>query len=271
MADFPKSSTMNASVLRKIRKPLIEKKRKIKINQSHDQLKIALLDNVKNNKPHVSSVDKAENSKTTTKDLHLSPKQNTTSTEEHDYIIADVFLYGDEECMHTINNDLNFENGITHEPKYSMQSHFSCICAINNAESTAKYSQGTLAIRSTLGVQVKSSSFTPLHVDIPSSTQFPSYIAMTPDLNGELLMPIPGYSAIKTEDPYSPFYYPTQKNDSSVRATSTDDALLNVSSRNSSLKKQSSVRHNSTARRRLSFSSSARDASVKSDIVWRPW
>jgi hypothetical protein len=138
--------------------------------------------------------------------------------------------------MRKIFNYLNFTNGITHELKYRMQSHLSsCIGEVNDADSAAKYSQGNSAIRSPLGVPVKSSYFTPLHVDIPSSTQFPSTNAMTPDSNGGLLMPIPGYPVIKTEDPYSPYYYPTQKNDSSVCATPTDDTLLNESSGNLSL------------------------------------
>ncbi|KAL3862524.1 hypothetical protein ACJMK2_008484 [Sinanodonta woodiana] len=270
MADFPKSSTMNASVLRKITKPLIGKKRKAKLN--HDQLKIALEENVEKKKPQVSRLDKAENSEQYDNNPKQLPKQEITSTEERDDTHAGEFKYGDEECMRKINNYLKSANGITHELKSCMQSHLSsCIYEVNDAESTAKYSQGNSGIRSTFGVPVKSSYFTPLHVDIPSSTQFPSFNAMTPDSNGGLLMPMPGYPVIKTEDPYSPFYYPTQKNDSSVRATSTDDTLLNVSSGNSSLKKQSREGHNSAARRRLSFSSSANNASVKSDTVWRPW
>lgn len=173
--------------------------------------------------------------------------------------------------MRKIFNYLNFANGITHELKYRMQSHLSiCIGEVNDADSAAKYSQGNSAIRSPLGVPVKSSYFTPLHVDIPSSTQFPSTNAMTPDSNGGLLMPIPGYPVIKTEDPYSPYYYPTQKNDSSVCATPTDDTLLNESSGNSSLNEQSSEGHDSSASRHSS-SNSAGNASVTSDTVWRPW
>lgn len=173
--------------------------------------------------------------------------------------------------MRKISNYLNFANGITHELKSHMKSHLSsCNGEVNDAESTAKYSQGNSAIRWPLGVPVKSSYFTPLHVHIPSSTQFPSTNAMTPDCNGGLLMPIPGYPVIKTEDPYSPYYYPTQKNDSRVCATLTDDTLLNESSGNSSLNEQSSEGHDSSANIHSS-SNSAGNASVTSDTVWRPW
>ncbi|KAK3582809.1 hypothetical protein CHS0354_035747 [Potamilus streckersoni] len=69
-------------------------------------------------------------------------------------------------------------------------------------------------------------------VDIP---QYLSTTATTPNGNGGLLMPVPGYPLMKIEDPYCPYYYPTLKNDSSVCATATEDPLLNQSSLNEQL------------------------------------
>lgn len=170
--------------------------------------------------------------------------------------------------MNPIKNDVSFANGITQELNSPMQSLLSSYSGeVNDAE----YSQGHFAICSPLALPVISSYITLLPVDIPLSAQSSSSSAMTLDFGGGFLMPLPGYSVLKTEDPYSSYDYPTQNNESSVCVIETDDTLLNESSANNSLNKQAVKRQNSKARRRLSFSSSAENASVKSDTVWRPW
>ncbi|KAK3582808.1 hypothetical protein CHS0354_035746 [Potamilus streckersoni] len=188
MQEFPNSSTMPASVLRKIKKPIIEKKRRDRINNSLEQLKGILLENVRKTdsqisrldkadilemtvkyiqqlqkqEPKVSRLDKAESLEINVKYLQPLPREDNTSIEEHDDTQAKEYKYEYEKCLQETFHYLNSADGITHDTKSPIEDDLSsCIVEVNDVRSALKDT------RNPLGSPVKSSYLTPFYVDIP--------------------------------------------------------------------------------------------------------
>ncbi|KAL3861022.1 hypothetical protein ACJMK2_007115 [Sinanodonta woodiana] len=271
MHDFPNSTTMDASELRKIKKPLIEKKRRDRINHCLDQLKCILLDNVKNNDTQNSRLDKADILEMTVKYLQQLQKQGITSAVVHDTVPMG-YQSGYEECARETIHYLNSANGIRPNIKSRVESHLSsCVGQVNDELSTPKYTQRDTrdSFQKSVNVSGNYSYHTPINVQIPSSAQFPSTTPRRLVFSGALLMPVPIHPMLKTETPFSP-YNPTSQNASNTCATPAEDSILDQSSGYSSSSGQSFQESDSSLCRE-SFDNSVNNNSLTCDKVWRPW
>ncbi|KAK3583438.1 hypothetical protein CHS0354_025560 [Potamilus streckersoni] len=258
---------MDASVLRKIKKPLIEKKRRDRINHCLNQLKSLLLENVKKNGTQNSRLDKADILEMTVKYLQQLQKQGITSA--HD-TVAKGYQSGYEECAQESVHYLNCANGIRHDIKSRVESHLSsCVGQVNDELSTPKYSQRYYSFQKPVSVPGNYSYHTPINVKIPSSAQFPSTTPRRLVCSGALLMPVPIHPILKTETAFSP-YYPTTESASSTCGTPAEDSLSDQSSGYTSLSGQSFQEPDSLLCKNSS-DNSVNNNSLTRDRVWRPW
>ncbi|KAL3855720.1 hypothetical protein ACJMK2_014925 [Sinanodonta woodiana] len=133
MQEFRNSSTTAAAVLRKIKKPIIEKKRRDRINHSLEGLKCILLENSRKMNSPISRLDKADILVMTVEYIHQLHKQVNTSTTERDDTIAREYKSRYEECTRETIRYFNSTNGRKHNINSSLVIHLSsCVNQINS-------------------------------------------------------------------------------------------------------------------------------------------
>ncbi|KAL3871657.1 hypothetical protein ACJMK2_039641 [Sinanodonta woodiana] len=268
MQEFPNSSTMAASVLRKMKKPIIEKKRRDRINHYLEELKDILLENVTKTDAPISKLDKSDILEMTVKYIQQLQKQVNTSTAASEDTVAKEYKSGYEKCTRETIHYLNSENGIKHGMNSPIGIHLSsCFGQANDEQSTVKYPARNSAFHAPLAVPGSYSYLSPLNVNIPSSVQFPSKTPRRLDYN--MPKPVPIHPILKTTTPYSP-YYALTGSASSICSTPTDDRFLDQSSGYSSCHNQSFQGADSSMDRSL-LDNSVKNNSLSFDSVWRPW
>ncbi|KAL3871654.1 hypothetical protein ACJMK2_039638 [Sinanodonta woodiana] len=270
MQELPNSSTMPASVLRKMKKPIIEKKRRDRINHCLDELKDILLKNVIKTDAPISRLDKADILEMTVKYIQQLQKQVNTSTAASEDTVAKEYKSGYEECTRKTIRYLNSANGIKHDINSPIGTHLSSSFGqANDEQSTVKYPARNSAFHTPLAVPGSYDYLSPLNVNIPSSVQFPSKTPRILDYNIGLPKPVPIHPILKTTTPYSP-YYALTGSASSICSTPTDDRISDQSSGYSSCNNQSFQGADSSMDR-SSLDNSVKINSLSSDSVWRPW
>ncbi|KAL3853479.1 hypothetical protein ACJMK2_017015 [Sinanodonta woodiana] len=270
MPESPDSSKMAASVLRKIKKPIIEKKRRDRINHSLEELKNILLENVRKTDTPISRLDKADILEMTVKYVQQLRKQVNTSTAPSDDTIEKEYKSGYEECKRETIYYLNYVNGNRHDMKSPERVHLSsCVGQANGQLSTLQYAGRNSLFHTPITVS-SNNYLTPLNVNIPSSIKIPSTTARKLDYNRGILKPVPIHPLLKTESPYSP-YYPLTASASIICSTPTDDPRSEQSSGYSSCHTQSFQEADLSMDKDL-VENSVNDNSLTFDKnIWRPW
>ncbi|KAK3581673.1 hypothetical protein CHS0354_030658 [Potamilus streckersoni] len=272
MQELPNSPAMDASALRKIKKPIIEKKRRDRINNSLEQLKSILLENVIKTDTPISRLDKADILEMTVKYIKQLQKRGNTSTKafEDTVPIAKEYESGYKECKRDTISYFNSANRLRHDMKSRVGIHLSnCVSQVSGELSTPKNPRENSAFHTPIAVPGKYSYLSSLNVNIPASIQFQSTTPRRLDNNATLIKPVPIHPLLKTELPYSPYYPPTGRA-SSICSTPTEYPLSDQSSGYSSCHNQS-FQGGDSSMDRDSLGNSVNNNSLNLDHIWRPW
>ncbi|KAL3862508.1 hypothetical protein ACJMK2_008468 [Sinanodonta woodiana] len=269
MQEILNSSTTSAAVIRKIKKPIIEKKRRDRINHSLEELKCILVENFRKTDTPISRLDKADILEMTVKYIHQLQKQVNASTAERDDTIAKEYKTGYAECTGETSHNFNSANGIKHDMNSLGIPLSSCIRQVNGEISTLKCPGNNSVLHTPLAVSCNNSFLSALNVNIPSSIKCPSTTGRRLNCNRALLKPVPIHPILKTESPYFP-YYSLTGSASMICSTPTDDPLSEQSSGYSSCHNQSFQGADSSTDKD-SKENFVNNNSVTFDNVWRPW
>ncbi|KAK3582805.1 hypothetical protein CHS0354_035743 [Potamilus streckersoni] len=254
----------------KIKKPIIEKKRRDRINNSLEQLKGILLENVIKTDSQISRLDKADILEMTVKYIQQLQKQVNTSTSACEDTISKEYKSGYKECTRETIHNLNSTDGIRNDTTSRVGIHLSsCVGQVNSELSTLKYSRRNSDFPRPVAVPGNYSYHTPLNVDIPSSIKFQSTTSRKLNYNGTLVKPVPIRPVLETESPYSR-YYPWTGSNFNMCSTPTDDRSSDRSLGYSSCHDQSFQGHDSSMDRD-SLGNSMNNNSITFPNVWRPW
>ncbi|KAL3853743.1 hypothetical protein ACJMK2_017257 [Sinanodonta woodiana] len=267
MPKSPDSSKMGASVLRK---PIMEKKRRDKINHYLEELKNNLLKNVRKTDTPISRLDKADILEMTVKYVQQLRKQVNTSTPASDDTIEKEYKSGYEECTRETIHHLNSANSIRHDTKSPERIYLSsCVGQASGELSTLQYPGRNSLFQTPLAVS-SNNYLLPLNINIPSSIKIPSTTVRRLDYNRAILKPMPIHPILKTESPHS-HCNPLTGSASIICSTPTDDPLSEQSSGYSSCHTQSFQEVDSSMDKD-SLGNSVNDNSLTFDKnVWRPW
>ncbi|KAJ8258869.1 hypothetical protein COCON_G00178810 [Conger conger] len=156
--DKPKS----ASEHRKSSKPIMEKRRRARINESLGQLKTLILDALKKDSSRHSKLEKADILEMTVKHLRNLQRVQMTGALTADTTVLSKYRAGFNECMNEVTRFLTSCEGVNTEVKSRLLNHLSgCMgqmIAMNYPPSSAQQ-QAHLA--------------QPLHVQLPSAATVP--------------------------------------------------------------------------------------------------
>ncbi|XP_005986052.1 hairy-related 9 [Latimeria chalumnae] len=164
IAGVPVSSTQSpdkpksASEHRKSSKPIMEKRRRARINESLGQLKTLILDALKKDSSRHSKLEKADILEMTVKHLRNLQRAQMTAALSADPTVLGKYRAGFNECMNEVTRFLSTCEGVNTEVRTRLLSHLSAclgqIVAMN-------YPQAPAAQSSHLAQ--------PLHVQLPAA------------------------------------------------------------------------------------------------------
>ncbi|XP_049610438.1 hairy-related 9 [Syngnathus scovelli] len=163
----------NASEHRKSSKPIMEKRRRARINESLGQLKTLILDALKKDSSRHSKLEKADILEMTVKHLrNLQRVQMSAAALSPDAAVLSKFRAGFNECMNEVTRFLSTSEGVNVEVRSRLLTHLSgCLSqmmAIN-------YSQQAASQQAHLSQ--------PLHVQLPSTLPISPGAAMASKLS----------------------------------------------------------------------------------------
>lgn len=155
--DKPKS----ASEHRKSSKPIMEKRRRARINESLGQLKTLILDALKKDSSRHSKLEKADILEMTVKHLRNLQRVQLTTALAADPTVMGKYRAGFNECMNEVTRFLSTCEGVNADIRSRLLGHLSgCLghmAAVN-------YSQAPPGVNSPAGHLAQ-----PLHVQLPAS------------------------------------------------------------------------------------------------------
>ncbi|NP_001082574.1 transcription factor HES-4-A [Xenopus laevis] len=155
--DKPKS----ASEHRKSSKPIMEKRRRARINESLGQLKTLILDALKKDSSRHSKLEKADILEMTVKHLRNLQRVQMTAALTSDPSVLGKYRAGFNECTNEVTRFLSTCEGVNTEVRTRLLGHLSsCLGQIV-----------------AMNYQQPPSSQQPLHVQLPSSTPAPMPIS----------------------------------------------------------------------------------------------
>ncbi|KAM9341922.1 hairy-related 9 isoform 2-T2 [Pholidichthys leucotaenia] len=258
----------NASEHRKSSKPIMEKRRRARINESLGQLKTLILDALKKDSSRHSKLEKADILEMTVK--HLRNLQRVQmSALSADASVLSKYRAGFNECMNEVTRFLSTSEGVNSEVRSRLLSHLSScmsqLMSLNYAQQ-APSQQAHLA--------------QPLHVQLPSTLPIsgssklsPAEAAspkvfggfqLVPASDGQFAFLIPNPAFASTAAPVIPLYanagVPVAVNASPVHGSSAPTATSPVHG-------MTSFSGGSQAVSPVGVST----GSESSEPVWRPW
>ncbi|XP_067095772.1 hairy-related 9 isoform X1 [Osmerus mordax] len=261
----------NASEHRKSSKPIMEKRRRARINESLGQLKTLILDALKKDSSRHSKLEKADILEMTVKHLRNLQRVQMTAALTADSTVLSKYRAGFNECMNEVTRFLSTSEGVNTEVRSRLLNHLSgCMgqmIAMNYPQQT----------------QQQSHLAQPLHVQLPSTLPINSAsmgsklspsealspkvfggFQLVPATDGQFafLIPNPAFSSATT--PVIPLYanagVPVTVNASPVHASSAPTVASPV--------------HGMTSFACVSQAVSPVGVSTgpeNSEPVWRPW
>ncbi|XP_010873857.1 hairy-related 9 isoform X1 [Esox lucius] len=188
----------NASEHRKSSKPIMEKRRRARINESLGQLKTLILDALKKDSSRHSKLEKADILEMTVKHLRNLQRVQMTAALSADTTVLSKYRAGFNECMNEVTRFLSTSEGVNTEVRSRLLNHLSgCLgqmIAMNYPQPTPTQ-QAHLA--------------QPLHVQLPST--LPNSASMGSKLSpGESLSPkvFGGFQLVPATDGQFAFLIP---------------------------------------------------------------
>ncbi|XP_035596704.1 transcription factor HES-4-B-like isoform X1 [Oncorhynchus keta] len=261
----------NASEHRKSSKPIMEKRRRARINESLGQLKTLILDALKKDSSRHSKLEKADILEMTVKHLRNLQRVQMTAALSADNTVLSKYRAGFNECMNEVTRFLSTSEGVNTEVKSRLLNHLS---GSLGQMISMNYSQPTPTQQAHLAQ--------PLHVQLPSTV--PSSVSMgsklstvealspkvfggfqlVPATDGQFAFLIPNPAFASASTPVIPLYanagVPMSVNASPVHCSSAPTA--------------SSPVHGMTSFVGVSQAVSPVGVSTGSEsteAVWRPW
>ncbi|XP_072464530.1 transcription factor HES-4 [Notamacropus eugenii] len=152
--DKPKS----ASEHRKSSKPIMEKRRRARINESLGQLKTLILDALKKDSSRHSKLEKADILEMTVKHLRSLQRVQVTAALSGDPSVLGKYRAGFNECMNEVTRFLSSCDGVTSDVRSRLLSH---LAACLNQLGPVRYTPP--------GVVQPSHLSQPLHVQLPGT------------------------------------------------------------------------------------------------------
>ncbi|XP_076318572.1 protein hairy-like [Tachypleus tridentatus] len=108
---------------RRVSKPLMEKRRRARINQSLSDLKSLLLEAIKSENPRHSKLEKADILEMTVRHLEDLHRQQRTATLVNDPQQKNKFLVGFEECVREVELFMKKEDGVLEDTRRRLLQH----------------------------------------------------------------------------------------------------------------------------------------------------
>lgn len=271
--DKPKS----ASEHRKSSKPIMEKRRRARINESLGQLKTLILDALKKDSSRHSKLEKADILEMTVKHLRNLQRAQMTAALTADPTVLGKYRAGFNECMNEVTRFLSTCEGVNTEVRTRLLSHLSAclgqIVAMNYSHQAPAGQPAHLS--------------QPLHVQLPTAVPLNGVTmpcklspveAVSPKVYGgfqlvpatdgqfAFLIPNPGFASTAATSPVIPLYananLPVNAGPASTHcnstAPSTGSPVQNITSFGSNMSQTVSP---------IGMSSSPDNA----ESVWRPW
>ncbi|XP_067139899.1 transcription factor HES-4-B-like [Centruroides vittatus] len=111
---------------RRISKPLMEKRRRARINHSLSELKSLLLDAIKSESPRHSKMEKADLLELTVRHLQELHRRQRTVSLLNDPYLKNKFQAGYEECAREIERFVGRLDNVKYEVKQQLRHHLTC-------------------------------------------------------------------------------------------------------------------------------------------------
>lgn len=260
----------NASEHRKSSKPIMEKRRRARINESLGQLKTLILDALKKDSSRHSKLEKADILEMTVKHLRTLQRVQMTAALSADNTVLSKYRAGFNECMSEVTRFLSTSEGVNTEVRSRLLNHLS---ACMGQMVAMNYPQQAPSQQAHLSQ--------PLHVQLPSTLPINSASMSSKLSSGDAISPkvFGGFQLVPATDGQFAFLIP---NPAFTTATTPVIPLyanagvplaVNASSLLTSPAPVSSPVHGIT-----SFASVSQAVSLvgvsgsdSSDPVWRPW
>ncbi|KAL7864848.1 hypothetical protein AOLI_G00162680 [Acnodon oligacanthus] len=263
--DKPKS----ASEHRKSSKPIMEKRRRARINESLGQLKTLILDALKKDSSRHSKLEKADILEMTVKHLRNLQRAQMTAAMSTDAAVLSKYRAGFNECVNEVTHFLSTCEGVSAEVRSRLLGHLSaCLAQVIAASG---YSHPAHAAQ-----QAHVAAQQPLHAQLPAGAKLggPSEAAspkvfggfqLVPATDGQFAFLVPSPAAFGSATaPVIPLYanagLPLAVSAGPVHASAAPTAASPV---------QGMTCFNGAARTASPVGVSAGPES--SEPVWRPW
>uniref|UniRef100_A0A671U0A8 Hairy-related 9 n=1 Tax=Sparus aurata TaxID=8175 RepID=A0A671U0A8_SPAAU len=245
----------NASEHRKSSKPIMEKRRRARINESLGQLKTLILDALKKDSSRHSKLEKADILEMTVKHLRNLQRVQMTALSA-DATVLSKYRAGFNECMNEVTRFLSTSEGVNTEVRSRLLNHLS---SCMGQMMSMNYTQQAASQQAHLAQ--------PLHVQLPSTLPISGVFGgfqLVPATDGQFAFLIPNPAFASATAPVIPLYanagVPVALNASPVHGSSAPTAASPV--------------HGMT-----SFSGGPQavspvgvsTGSEGSEPVWRPW
>lgn len=118
--------------IRKSKKPLMEKRRRQRINNCLGQLKTLVLQAMKKDTAHYSKLEKADILEMTVKHLRSMQRRQISSALAADPSVAAKYRVGFNECAHEVVRYLNSLEGVNDDVRCRLMNHLSgCVQSVN--------------------------------------------------------------------------------------------------------------------------------------------
>ncbi|XP_021445585.2 transcription factor HES-1-B-like isoform X1 [Oncorhynchus mykiss] len=233
-----------ASGDRKSSKPIMEKRRRARINESLGQLKTLILDALKKDNSRHSKLEKADILEMTVKHLRNMQRLQMTGAISTDSSVLGKYRAGFSECMSEVTRFLSTREGMNMEVMSQLLSHLAgCVSQINTVNYSTHRQSLTYPAHPTLGQAI---------VQIPSAS---------PQLN--VIMPCKSGSPINFTSEVAKFYSGLQI----VSATDGQFAFLIPSAALAQMSVPNALHGNPT----VAVAVSPVAPPITADSVWRPW
>lgn len=168
----PSKSISKASEHRRITKPIMEKKRRARINNSLNELKMLILNALNKDPSRHSKLEKADILEMTVRHLQKLQRQQNTVAAVNDPNVLNKYRAGYSECANEVSRFVTApEMNLERNTRQRILSHLNhCVNNLNHLASNAQFGSATLPKPAAFPGMLPPGSATstnPLHVQIP--------------------------------------------------------------------------------------------------------
>ncbi|XP_054160701.1 transcription factor HES-4-like [Oppia nitens] len=169
--DIPRKTVSKTSEHRRATKPIMEKKRRARINNSLNELKVLILDALNKDPSRHSKLEKADILEMTVRHLQSVQRQQMATAISTDPSVLNKYRAGFNECATEVGRYINRIDGVDTTLRQRVVNHLNvCVQSINTAANMTSNSYATPSRSGNAFPGMNppfASSNTPLHVQIP--------------------------------------------------------------------------------------------------------